>query len=534
MQNQNAQPGNSSEYDNPKNKSEHSLSDRINEKISTVKNWINETIHPKTNKELEEQTGDALAHIAEETIEASRESGNITEKEKSDIIDTVGAAAEQTIDGGLTGKLNNPIETLDKDGYGPELIETAVAIAETNGPMAEKVANEIDRVEGFENNIEDIMKYRERLLNGEATAAIHINGGESLTSAELKKHKNRAESWSDQRQIFHQEELIMAEESALELSKKLGPPSRIIAMRGCCGSGKSFAVKSMYGDRGIFDKEGDVPGAVKPDYFKTRIKQHEVESPPPPGIVVTSLQAHLESTGLNKMFQDKLAANPEMSLLIDKQLEESGDIPELIEMGKEQGKPVELLDNDVPVELSAYRVLKRQVGGVDPNIPYNSVSSGFKGVRCNRESVCSIVNNEEIVDTYSLRAFDPKTKKQVEIASKVDGKIMIRPGMEELAKSVIYQTEKKVMLEIEETRQQAITDEYIESFVARNFDDSESSQKYRDEARKILGAYAGLNMTFEQALASKADGIEADPDSPTFLPDYRDKLITWQQTHKEL
>jgi len=529
MHNQNTQTE-SSEIDKPKNESERNLIDKFRDQISKVKNWITETSLPENNAELEEKTGDALVKIAEETIVASKEDGDASDNEKNEIIEAVGAAAGQTIDGELAGQPDNPIEVLDKDGYGPELIETTVAIAEKDEVLAQEIADEIDRVQGFGNETEadKSVESRKRLLNGETTASVNIIDGENLSPVELKKQKNRAEAWNEERRAFHKNELDKAIESALELSKKLGPPPRIIAMRGGCGSGKSYTIKNQYGDKGIFDKNGDVPGAVKPDYFKTRIKQHEIESPPPPGVEVSSEQVHMESTGINSMFMRELAENPEASLLIDKQLEAENDIPELIEISKQTGKAIELLDNDVPIELSAYRVLKREVGGTDPNIKFEGVASGFLGIRVNRASVYSSVNSEDAIGSYSLRAFDPESKNQIEIATKQDGEVVVIPGYEELAHKVISQNKTEALNEIEETGKQVITAEYVENFVNKYFDNSDFGRKSADEAKKVLGAYVGLDMTIEDAMHSKADGIEADSSGKKFTPDYKDKLLAWK------
>ena len=190
MQNKNIQLENPSEYDKPKNDSEHQLIDRISNIISTAKNWVNETIHPNNKIELEQKTGDLLTHVAEETIKSNHQSDSIDKKEKSDVIDAVGAAAEQTIDGGLGGQPGNPVETLNNDGYGPELIETTVAIAEIDRDMAEKIADEIDRVEGFESDSskKEIDKYLEdanrNLLATSRTANGTVDVSASSTKAE--------------------------------------------------------------------------------------------------------------------------------------------------------------------------------------------------------------------------------------------------------------------------------------------------------------------------------------------------------------
>ena len=357
------------------------------------------------------------------------------------------------------------------------------------------------------------------------TVSIYIEGGSSMTNAELKKKKGRAEAYTAERQAWHEEVLDQAAIDARELSKKLGPPPRIIAMRGGCGAGKTTAVREKYGDKGII-VNGDVPGAIKPDYFKDVIKE---EARTNLGVEVTSSQAHMESTGICRMHTERLIEDPEVSLLIDKQLQSAEDIPEIIHWGKESGKNVELLDNDVPIELSAFRVLKRPIGGADPNIEFSGVASGFIGIRANRGQVLEDVK-DEIVSSYSLRAFDPVSKRQIEVAKKVDGKISYVPGYEELGRAVGKQDKYGAEAEAASAEKQVITPEYVEEFVSKYFDESENapewSKKGAKEAREILGSYAGLGgITLGEALDSKAAGL--DPEKTN-----HEEIIKWVQQQR--
>lgn len=497
-----------------------SLLNRAKDLANNFRERIRGTFPGQSEDQVTNLTGDALADFAVGEADKPQTDDQALETEVAFV-----ASGNEAVEDGLIGGSNDPIRKEIVAGDLDHVVGAVRDIADSGDiATAETIARDVEIIESELDRQAQI----EKLEKGIGTVSIYMVDGETLSYGELKKQKNSAEAWLRDRQEWHVDELDSAHNAALELSEKLGNPPRIIAMRGGCGSGKSFAVRSMYGDRGIFDEEGDVPGAVKPDYFKTRIKQKELESPPPPGVKVTSEQVHLESTGMNAMFTERLAQDPEASLLIDKQLEVADDITSLIEMGKKYGKPVELLDNDVPLELSAFRVLKRQVGGVDPNIRFDGVSAGFRGIRVNREAALSAVESEEIVTEYSLRAFDPESRQQIEIAKKIDGMVVARAGYEDLAEQVINQPEAKTDQEIQEAASQIITDEYIEDFVAKFFDDSERSEKGRMEARKILGAYVGLDMTVEEALASKAAGIEADPDSPMFSEDYKDKLVAWK------
>ncbi len=380
----------------------------------------------------------------------------------------------------------------------------------------EELANMSDYSEHMEQVIRE--KEIEGLKSGAITASLYIEGGATMDLSELKRKKGEAGAYTSERQVWHDEILNRVAEDAHDLSKKLGPPPRIIAMRGCCGAGKTTAVSEKYGDKGIII-DGDVPGAVKPDYFKDIIIKEARDNL---GVEITSDQAHMESTGMCRMHAERLVKNSDTSLLVDKQLEAPGDIPEIIDWGKESGKQVELLDNDVPIELSAFRVLKRPIGGVDPNIGFGSVARGFVGIRVNRGQVIEDVK-DEIVSEYSLRAFDPVSKRQIEVAKKVDGVVKYRPGYEELGRAIIKQDEVMARREAMDAESKVISPEYVEEFVSKYFDESENvpewSKKGADEAREIFAPYVDLGgITLGEALDSKAAGID---------PHDKQKIIEW-------
>ena len=488
---------------------------RARQVITNFRQKITSALPGRSERQIAEVTGEALADYA---IATSEESASEEKKQEAEVAFV--ASETEAVDDELIGTAEDPVIDLVESGKTAEVIGGIQSIAESGDvEAAEKLARDLEAIED-----------REALMAGKSTASRHLIDAEDLSDPEIKKIKNNIEAWEKERQEWHSEELESAHTDALELSRKIGPPPRIIAMRGGCGSGKSFAVRQVYGERGIFDESGDVPGAVKPDFFKGRIKERELETPPPPGVKVTSEQTHLESTAMNAMFTERLVSDPEATLLIDKQLEAADDIISIIEMGNQSGKPVELLDHDVPVELSAFRVLKRPYGGVDPNIGFDGVSSGFRGIRQNRAALIEAAESEDIVESYSLRAFDPISRKQVVIATKVDGEIVVDEAHGDLYIDVSLQTDEDIELEIESAANAVITEEFIEGFVARNFDDSEGSEKYREEARRILSMYVGLGMTFKEALDSKAAGIESDSASPSFKSEEecRTELRDWK------
>ena len=500
---------------NPETIQEPSLLDKARNLATNFRNKIAESLPGRSPKEISEVTGEALADFAIDQTEQPR-----TEDQAEETKVAFVAVETEAVEESLIGTAEDPVIALVDAGTTSNVVEGIRDIADSGKvEVAEALAEDLEAIEDHE-----------AFENGATTASRYMIDAEGLTTAEIKKKKNNPEAWEQSRREWHAEELALQRVDALELSRKFGDPPRITAMRGACGSGKTTSVKEKYGDRDIFDESGDVPGAIKPDYNKGRVKHKGETTPPPPGVELTSSQVHLESTAMTAMLTEILAADPEATLLIDKQLEAADDMTSIIEMGKEYGKPVEILDHDVPVELSAFRVLKRPYGGVDPNIGYDGVSSGFRGIRQNRAALIEQVETEEVVDSYALRTFDPVSRRQIVIANKVDGQIKVDEEHSELYQSVSLQTDEDIEQEIETAANAEITEEFIEGFISRNFDESEGSAKYRDEARRILGAYVGLGMTFKEALDSKASGIETDSESGAFtsVEDCRARLLAWK------
>ncbi len=407
-----------------------------------------------------------------------------------------------------------------------------------NGETEKQVDfQELAEMPDFSEHMADLEKAREasELRGGATTVSVYIR---DVDAKELRRLKGKAEAYTPKRQEWHSQVLDEAVEAGRHVSEEMNkldgvPPPIIIAGRGACGAGKTTAFKNLLKAKGceVFNERDDIPGAVKPDYFKDVIIDEAAREL---GVDITSDQAHMESTGICKMYSERLKNDPDTSIIIDKQLEAAGDIPEIIEWGHETGKQVALLDNDVPVELSAFRVLKRKIGGADPTMRFGSVARGFIGIRANRGQVLEDVQ-DDAVSIYSLRAFDPVSKQQVEVIKKVDGKIVYEPGYEELGSAVSFQDEASARAEANRVENLTITSEYVEDFVSRYFDESNGPTKYSQEARDVLGAYAGLGITIGEALASKADaGINPDRTESGELidPNYREKITAWVQQER--
>ncbi|MEI6237594.1 MAG: hypothetical protein WCP03_03280 [Candidatus Saccharibacteria bacterium] len=542
MQNQNTQPGSSSEYDSPKNESENSLANRINEKISTVKNWINETIHPKDKQELESQTGDALAHIAEETIEASKESGDINEQEKSEIIDAVGAAAEQTIYGELVGQPNNPIETLDKDGHGQELIETIVEIAKTDRPMAEELAEEVDRVEGFvgkpeeaaENSTDSSEKTKEsyedkieRLKrNNETSVELFFTGGElnGLNGLEQKQLLDNPENWESTRSSFHTEIFNKAHEDAIALSERLKKYNPIITMyvlRGNTASGKTRAVKTDEMFDGILDENNNPTGAINPDRYKLDLRQGEVD--------ISAAQVHIEGSMISRKVERHLK-RPDISIVLDKRNETQEDINKILSNATETERAIRILDVDVPLETSLVGVLMRPRGGEDPNVPFYAIAEGFIGIRANREGLLDTISqdNGTKIDGYKLMAFDPSEHRSVVVATLEGGSIKVAQGKEKLLTSITIEYNKEELESIAEaTGNTIINDSFIENYCANYIEGDENGRQYAQKVANKLSEFKGK--TLRRAVDIMANGSSVK-EGANYLKDANRNLLATSRT----
>ncbi|MDR2063246.1 MAG: zeta toxin family protein [Candidatus Nomurabacteria bacterium] len=387
-------------------------------------------------------------------------------------------------------KLDNYAKMIDAGLDTKTGTDTLIQAGETG--LGEEIATTIEQAE-----------VREQLKTGLPTAEAYIVVDQTgLDDREKKSLSRNRKSYAKERQEYHNQVLEKVFWDAKETSEKLGGKPRIIAMRGACGSGKTTSLRMDYQDKGIV-VGGEIPGAIKPDFFKLDIirkAQGEL------GVAVTPAQAHTESTALAKFHTEQLANDKDMSMVIDKQLEGDDDIADIISIAEKAGKSVELIDMDVPFVLSAVRVLKRELGGDDPNVPFQSIADGFEGIRSNRSSknpTKGIENRikSDCVDSYSLRAFDFSTKSQLEVAKKgEDGKLIIDKKYQFLFSG---DARAEAAKEVEYESDRPITEEYVEQFVAKYITEPEQ-QKYRE----VLNDYVGHGMTLKEAINSKAAGID--------------------------
>ena len=316
-----------------------------------------------------------------------------------------------------------------------------------------------------------------------------------LSKKERSTIYDNPENW-DGRRSLHERLKRENIQQALDLSKRLErenpriPPPTIFALRGSPGAGKTTSLRKgneMF--KGILDEHGQPSGSLAPDVFKGPLKEKGN---------LSSVQVHAESTMLGRSVK-KEVSNADTSVVFDKLMNEHADIEEMIESAKETGRKIAIMDIDVPLELSAVRVLGREKGGADPNVPFGAVGQAFQGIRGNREvEHKALDDNPQLVNGYVLMAYDKESRQSVEVAvwDEEAGKVRIIEGRENLAGQSIEEPEE----EIERIKNTVITEEYIKNFTTTYFD--EKSQQHAEKTAETLRQYLGK--TISMALDEKA------------------------------
>ncbi|MEI6054016.1 MAG: zeta toxin family protein [Candidatus Saccharibacteria bacterium] len=534
MANKETQTNQSTEFDKPINGGEKHLLDKIRDRVSIVRNRIAETLQPSTKNELEKETGEALAFAAEEVIDSADKDGRREAYETIDIIDVVGAAADQTIEGELAGQPDNPIQRLDNDGYGAELIEATVAIAETDLDMAEKIAAEIDRVEGFDESAEkgEDPEYKSKVERLKATSmtsaeAFVISGGfEGLSKSEKKKIFDNPENWDSLRRELHLSVFNDAAKEAASLSERLknnNPKPTIYVLRGNTAAGKTRALKSSHEMfKGILDEHGHATGAINPDSYKYKLRQGHKD--------ISAFQVHEEGSMIGRKVEKHLA-DKETSIVLDKRNETTEDIDAIMNNAAETERNVRMLDVDVPLEVSLVGVLMRERGGEDPNVPFSAAMEGFVGIRANRAALIDEINERSgtIVDGYLLMAFDPIEHCSVAVAQLgEDGTVQPIKGREDLYNSVRSENNEKVVtaqaMEVGDT---IIDDAFIKSYCETYMDGSENGQRYANDVANKLNEFKGK--TLRLAVDTLA-GVSPKKEGEKYLVDANNNLLATSRT----
>lgn len=482
----------------PEVQGRHPLMETIRTKIDDTKAWIRNRMHPSTQTELEQKTGDALVYIAEQTIAEADSDGVRDIQEEQQIIETVGAAAEQTISGELAGQVGSPIEILESDGHNRELVDATGAIATEDPITAEKIAIELDRVQETMGKPEYAERevYEAKLLQFKETSKSSAEVFTNVDLIGLSKQEKKAildnpESWDPERRELQEGIYEKAIKEAGGLSERLlekNPRPTIYVLRGNTASGKTRALSAGHKlFAGVLDESGEPTGAINPDPYKFELKEGE------PGI--STSQVHDEGSMIARRVERQLR-DPHTSIVLDKRNETPGDIADILANAAETERGVRILDVDVPLENSLVGVLMRPRGGEDPNVPFDAIVQGFVGIRAHRAELIRDVetNNDATVDGYMLMAFDPSERKSVVVATLINGEVVPAQGKEELFESCYSAGEEELSAEAESIGNTIIDDAFIESYCATYFDDSEQARNYAVRAAAKLKEFEGLRL----------------------------------------
>ncbi len=373
------------------------------------------------------------------------------------------------------------------------------------GQLAIEAKSEIEKITGNEETISnqdrdidnsrniDFLSQNRNIDTARVFCPIDTEG---LSKDKKREIYDNPENWDETRRLLHEKLKIENIQKALDLSRRLEianpkiPPPTIFALRGSPGAGKTTSLRrgnEMF--RGILDESGQPSGSLAPDVFKGPLKEKGN---------LSSNQVHAESTMLGRIVK-KEVSNANTSVVFDKLMNENADIEEMIESAIETNRKIAIMDIDVPLELSAVRVLGREKGGADPNITFEGVEQGFRGIRQNREAAHKILDsNPKLVSGYVLMAYDIESRQSVEVAMWDDeaGNVRILEGRENLAKQSIEDPEE----ETERIKNTVITEEYIKNFTTTYFD--EKSEPFAEKTAQTLRQYLGK--TISMALDEKA------------------------------
>lgn len=441
-----------------------------------VSNEQVEQFAASAEKNIAEQTANVLPE-AQQRIESSSQSMNVSP-------DMLSAVRQEQ---GLDGKLNE-IQTEATQLAGEEVGKIR-EITDAGEPASSQESHRSE--EDYDRNIE-LLSRDPNIDTARVFCTVETTG---LSKKERSAIYDNPENW-DGRRSLHERLKRENTQRALDLSIRLErenpriPPPTIFALRGSPGAGKTTALRrghEMF--KGILDEKGQPSGSLAPDVFKGPLKEKGN---------LSSTQAHAESTMLGRAVK-KEVSNADTSVVFDKLMNEHADIEEMIESAKETGRKIAIMDIDVPLELSAIRVLGREKGGADPNIAFEGVAQGFRGIRENREvQHKALDDNPQLVNGYVLMAYDKESRQSVEVAvwDEEAGKVRIIEGRENLAGQSIEEPEE----EIERIKNTVITEESIQNFIATYFD--EKSQQHAEKTAETLRQYLGK--TIGMALDEKA------------------------------
>ena len=231
------------------------------------------------------------------------------------------------------------------------------------------------------------------------------------------------DNWTPQRMELHEKMYKDRLEGIEKLSQAVkGKPgikhNTWIAQRGSSGSGKTSSLVKLLGQ---IPKEL-MSFIINPDLVKAEL----VLSNEMLGDDLRPLATHaaFHTEGSEMMHQVSTYAKNESDHLIfeDVRLSDSLSINRLFDTAHRTKRSIILNDHHASPNVSFLTILARQVGGVDPIVPWNAFKSGFIGSAVSRIELASQLS-ESVISEYNL--FGNMNGQQIRVASFKDGKMSI-------------------------------------------------------------------------------------------------------------
>jgi len=95
--------------------------------------------------------------------------------------------------------------------------------------------------------------------------------------------------------------------------------------------------------------------------------------------------------------------------------------------------------------VSLVRVLGRSKGGEDPNVPFDAIADGYRGIRRSRkECFNDISTSNGTVDGCVLMGFDQATKQSIEVVHFENGTIITSPKASKLFEEISFNTKEAI------------------------------------------------------------------------------------------
>lgn len=321
--------------------------------------------------------------------------------------------------------------------------------------------------------------------------------------------------WSPERLALHEEIVDATVSGAEALSQRLrkaeierGEPKPIVyVMRGCCGAGKTTALRNGVRIPGVLDENGKPSGTLAPDVYKGPLRRGKIEVVEGEAPVFSHSQVHQESgfvgqkvnQRISEISKQKQGSGEGFSIVYDKLMGSFNQVEGVARSAESTERNMSLIDVDVPLELSAIRVLGRTAEGDDPQMNFDSAANAFYENRTNRRDIIERLakDSENGIHRYELVVFDTESHGQKTLMITEDGMTAESGTDEEISK--YCPSEEDCNEEIEATRNQVISPDYIERFLGDYFANDEVSQRYAQSTRALMEEFMG--MTIADAMA---------------------------------